>query len=363
MKDLKDYKEEIHRCSKCGLCQAVCPIYQETGNECSVSRGQFIMLGGVIKDKLKINKNINKYLDLCLKCNKCKNFCPSEIDVIDILLSAKSQYFKKSLSGKVYSFFESKPVFNTFLKIVDFVSSIFCKKIKSEKFEKKAIYFGGCISKIHPNIDNYVIKLLNSMKIEVVPINFNCCGMPFLTTGNLDRFEEQAIENIKKLPQDFDYFITDCASCQWAWKQYIKYINNENLKNKLNNINFKSIYELILENNVQFRAKKEEFVTYHKPCHENIDIEKILNSCENIKYEQLNGYDECCGFAGFEHPQTLKTISKILLKKRKNILNSKSKNVLTTCVGCLSSLRILTLFTNKKVNRLLAFLKDKCDIK
>ena len=68
------------------------------------------------------------------------------------------------------------------------------------------------------------------MKIEVVPINFNCCGMPFLTTGNLDRFEEQAIENIKKLPQDFDYFITDCASCQWAWKQYIKYINNENLK-------------------------------------------------------------------------------------------------------------------------------------
>ena len=50
MKDLKDYKEEIHRCSKCGLCQAVCPIYQETGNECSVSRGQFIMLGGVIKD-------------------------------------------------------------------------------------------------------------------------------------------------------------------------------------------------------------------------------------------------------------------------------------------------------------------------
>ena len=52
MKDLKDYKEEIHRCSKCGLCQAVCPIYQETGNECSVSRGQFIMLGGVIKDEL-----------------------------------------------------------------------------------------------------------------------------------------------------------------------------------------------------------------------------------------------------------------------------------------------------------------------
>ncbi|MCM1265973.1 MAG: 4Fe-4S dicluster domain-containing protein, partial [Candidatus Gastranaerophilales bacterium] len=67
MKNLDDFKEEIHRCSKCGLCQAVCPLYEITGNECTVSRGQFIMLDGVVKKDLKMTKNINKYLDLCLK--------------------------------------------------------------------------------------------------------------------------------------------------------------------------------------------------------------------------------------------------------------------------------------------------------
>ena len=30
---LAGYKEEIHSCSKCGLCQSVCPIYKITGND------------------------------------------------------------------------------------------------------------------------------------------------------------------------------------------------------------------------------------------------------------------------------------------------------------------------------------------
>jgi len=363
MKELNDYREDIHRCSKCGLCQAVCPIFQLTGNECSVSRGQFIMLDGVVKNKLKMNKNINKYLDLCLKCNKCSEFCPSEINVVDILLSAKYQYFKNSFSGKLYSFLESKLIFNSLLNFADSVSSLFFKKKKSKTFDKKAVYFGGCISKIRPDIDNYIIKLLNRMEIEVFEIDFNCCGMPFLTTGNLDRFKEQAEENISRLPDDFDYFITDCASCEWAWRQYSKYIDKPELTDKLSKINYKSIYDLILENNIQFSSKKHKKVTYHKPCHEKTDIKNILEKVENIEYKQMDGYDECCGFAGFEHPESLKTIHKLMRSKRENIKKSGAQIVLTTCVGCLSALKFISLFTGKKVMRLVSFLKNNCEIK
>ena len=81
MKNLEDYAGDINKCSKCGLCQSVCPVYKETGNDCAVSRGKFVMLDGVLKGDLKLNKNINKYLDLCLKCGKCSDFCPSGIDV------------------------------------------------------------------------------------------------------------------------------------------------------------------------------------------------------------------------------------------------------------------------------------------
>ena len=40
---LEDFKDEISKCSKCGLCQSVCPIYKLTGNDCAVSRGKFVI--------------------------------------------------------------------------------------------------------------------------------------------------------------------------------------------------------------------------------------------------------------------------------------------------------------------------------
>ena len=112
MKKLNDYKEDIHKCSKCGLCQSVCPVYEQTGNDCSVSRGKFIMLNGIIKGDLELNKNVNKYLDMCLKCNACKNFCPSDIDARKIFLAAKSEYFQKCKSSIFIKAFQSKFVFN-----------------------------------------------------------------------------------------------------------------------------------------------------------------------------------------------------------------------------------------------------------
>ena len=106
MKQLEDFKEDIHKCSKCGICQGECPIYKITGNDCSVSRGQFIMLKGVINGDLKLSKTINRYLDLCLKCNACTKFCPSGIDVVDIIISAKAKYFNAHPCEKLKTFIQ-----------------------------------------------------------------------------------------------------------------------------------------------------------------------------------------------------------------------------------------------------------------
>ena len=106
MKTLEDFREEIHKCSKCGLCQAECPIYKITGNDCSVSRGQFVMLQGVLKGELKLTKTINRYLNLCLKCGACSKFCPAGIDIVDIILAAKYEYFRSHYLEKIITFFQ-----------------------------------------------------------------------------------------------------------------------------------------------------------------------------------------------------------------------------------------------------------------
>ena len=117
MKNLQDFADDINKCSKCGLCQSVCPVYKLTGNDCAVSRGKFVMLDGVLKGDLKLNRNIEKYLDLCIKCGKCKNFCPSDIDVCKIFAAAKYECAKKSLSDRFIFFLESKVVFDSVLAV------------------------------------------------------------------------------------------------------------------------------------------------------------------------------------------------------------------------------------------------------
>ena len=357
LKKLSDYKDDIHRCSKCGLCQAVCPVYKTTGNECSVSRGQFIMLDGVVRGNLNLNKNINKYLDLCLKCNKCSEFCPSDIDVVDILLCAKHEYFKNSLSGKIYNLLESELFFGNILRALKFIGKLFNPKYKSKKFDKKVVYFGGCISAIRPNVKNYVTKLLNELETEVIDVDYDCCGMPFLTTGNLERFKKQIKNNILKIPNDVEYLVTDCASCEWAWNQYVKYIDDENLKDRLSKFKIISLYELIKD--VNFVSRKHHKLTYHKPCHEKSDVESIIKSIENVDYVELEENDTCCGFAGLEHPQTLKTLYPVVKSKFDNLKKTKADIVITTCVGCLTLISLLAF----KTRRLISFLMDNCEIK
>ena len=111
MKTFEKCRDDIHKCSKCGLCQAVCPIYSITKNDCTVSRGHFIMLKGVLDGKLQLSKNIKKYLDMCLMCGKCSEFCPSGIEVIDIIAAAKYEFFKKSIFEKLESYIQKYLIF------------------------------------------------------------------------------------------------------------------------------------------------------------------------------------------------------------------------------------------------------------
>ena len=140
MKQLIDFKEDIHKCSKCGLCQGECPIYKITGNDCTVSRGQFIMLDGVLKGKLKLTPKINRYLDLCLKCGACSKFCPSGIDVVDIIIAAKAECFKKHPLERIKTILQKYLVFGLTPRIV----RTFIRPTKSKTFEKKYIYIKVC---------------------------------------------------------------------------------------------------------------------------------------------------------------------------------------------------------------------------
>ncbi|MBO7672616.1 (Fe-S)-binding protein [bacterium] len=84
MAKLKDYTKEISKCSKCGLCQTVCPVFQKTLNECDGARGKMVMLEGVLNGAIKIDDKMLFYFKKCDGCNFCESACPAGIKIKEI---------------------------------------------------------------------------------------------------------------------------------------------------------------------------------------------------------------------------------------------------------------------------------------
>ncbi len=330
MRRLKTYAAEISKCSKCGLCQAVCPLYKHTGNDCAVSRGKFVMLDGVVKGDLKLNKTVNKYLEMCLKCGKCRDFCPSGIDVCEIFKAAKHDYLENSIEGKVVRFLESERIFDLCLGI----SSKF-NKIKPlpapEKPTEKLLFFKGCANHVFPSGEIAVKKLLARLNVELTEKPFKCCGVPFASSGNIERYEDVRRYNSELVNgSGCDYVLTDCASCEDALKAY-----PDTGKKIL------TIGEYLSLKDLKYSFKEPLRVTFHRPCHlKNEDfLIKILKNCENIEYVEMPDYDSCCGFAGQFALTNRKLSLEISKDKIQKALSVKPDVILTACPACIIGLK------------------------
>ena len=199
MINLEQYKETIHKCSKCGLCQECCPAYQTNGNECETARGVLIMLRGVIEKELPLKSSTNKYLDLCLRCGNCSKCCPSEIPIEDIIFAVKRKYLYKTLWG-----------FLIRIKQSEFATKIFSKKdkIQSNTYEQKCVYLGSNATK--------VVEILNKNNIEVLNNKELPWGLEYILSGNILRFRKQFRDIIEYIISTKPhYIVTDIPEEQF----------------------------------------------------------------------------------------------------------------------------------------------------
>ena len=404
MKNLKDFEEEIYKCSRCGLCQSVCPVYKASGNECAVSRGKFNILNGIIKGDLSFSKKVKSYLDMCTGCNACKNFCPSQIDAKQIFVAAKSEYYKLTDLTMVERLFNSYLLFKILLVTTGFFCSLYRffrihnmvqffeplilkfgilgkrlilfdslanKTYKNEMIEhqrsvrkeiKRALYFDGCFNKyINNQTKNSVIKILKDAGLEFIKKDFDCCGVSYLYDGNIEYFKNLAIKNLKKFDDNIDFIITDCSSCYDVLKDYKNYIETESAQN------FSSKVFLVTDfiRNVEFVSQKFFKVAVHKPCHDSYDFIDIIKKIKNIEYTETKDFDSCCGFSGKFAVQNQEISREISRQKAQIYVDSKVDIILTTCPACVLGLNqgLAEIQTESKpmVMNLFVFLAKYCD--
>lgn len=376
MKDLKEYQEDIYKCSKCGLCQSVCPIYKATKNESILSRGKFTILNGIINNELKFTKNVANNLEMCLNCNLCKNFCPSGIDAKEIFASAKNEYTKThkpfiskhiiehvflmyliKIFGICYRFlkidylaakFKNILIKNYLGKKILLADFLFKNKSKRKKVypqvtKHNVVFFEGCFNKfMNPSSKNASLNLLEEAGCKVLNIKQRCCGISYYYYGNEEKFKQNAMKILNSIPKECDYIVFDCDSCISVFSKIIEYSENkETLIKKVISLN-----DLLMKEGYTRKLSAEK-ILYHKPCH-NQDKEKlVLSDIEGLHIEQTTS---CCGFSGDFGILHNKISTEISRKNLEKYNEEDYSEIITSCPSCIIGLKQGSIENGKNVD-------------
>ena len=87
---MKQLEEQLAACMRCGMCQAVCPLYDQTGRESDVARGKLVLLDNLMTKMLDDPEGVSKRLNKCLLCGSCAANCPSGVNVLEIFMKARA---------------------------------------------------------------------------------------------------------------------------------------------------------------------------------------------------------------------------------------------------------------------------------
>ena len=227
-------------------------------------------------------------------------------------------------------------------------------------------YFGGCVfNNIYPQISADTVTSLTKNGIEVfVPKTQGCCGLPFISNGDVKSFRELALNNARAFKdKNLDYIVTSCASCSYSInKLYPLYFdaNGEGyaevrqFSEKL--LNIWSFFKELEKKGVKIKTgklKKETEAVFHIPCHlSNMEGFKPSSANENLIGEagfiadKITGlelkplkYNYCCGNGGMFNIRHYDLSKEITRRKFEEIKEASPQEILTSCSGCIFSLK------------------------
>lgn len=129
---LMELDDLLVSCMRCGMCQAVCPVYGTTMREADVTRGKIALLENLAHSMIADAEGVNEKLNRCLLCGSCQANCPSGVKIMDIFLRARtivSGYMGLSPVQKIiFRGLLTKPgLFNSLLDISGKLQGLFIK--------------------------------------------------------------------------------------------------------------------------------------------------------------------------------------------------------------------------------------------
>jgi glycolate oxidase iron-sulfur subunit len=383
--DKDTVQEYLNRCSKCGGCQAVCPLYGETQSEPLVARGKLFLIKNYLDGELDLSPKMMDLMNLCLLCKACTVQCPNSIPVDELVLSIRQEIAdQKGIS------FVKKNVFQHLLQnngrlttaakgaylyqhsglqwllrkthLLNLLPGGIADKegllprmsrspfraqipqiISSPHPRLRVGYYTGCLTNyVFTETGRAVLQVLKNHPVEVSIPEQWCCGLPALANGDQESALQLARRNIEAFQKaGVDVIITDCASCGSMLRQYGDLLGSEEARSFAGKvIDFSRLFDDLID----FEPGEKEVkavATYHDPCHLRRGQgvaeapRKLIRAIPGVTFQEMKEADRCCGAAGSFNLSHYHLSTKIGRRKALNIRNSGADIVTTGCPSCI----------------------------
>ncbi len=346
--------DDLFRCSRCGNCLAVCPVYKNTLDESVAPRGKLSLIEAVGNKKLTFSDKVSEKVYTCTLCNHCNSECPSGVKITglfeemraDLVDSEKYPAALDMLKNRIST--AHNVTFDTNEGRIDWIKQL--PGVSPEKYLKdtaEVVYFPGCVASFSPrsfSIPRAVVQLLEIAGIDLALLGDDewCCGFPLLSAGIREGAVKQADHNIRMVKnKKAKVLVTSCPSCYHTWKHQYPEIATEKIDFEVLHIS-EYLLPLIKSGKLKLHPLPLK-ATYHDPCDlgRNSGIydepREVINSIpglEFIEFPSNKAGANCCGGGGNLESIDSGLASKIALSKADEISSMGVDAVISACQQC-----------------------------
>lgn len=330
------FGDQILRCSKCGFCQAVCPVFGAMLRPSYSARGKMLVLKEVMDGTIELNDELIETLFQCTTCNSCLENCPAGVEVPEIIRQVRKDMVH---IGSCH------PAFEGMNEVLKKHTNIYAED-EPEDFErernKKAenVYFIGCVGSYREDEATMsTLELLDRLKVDYTLIDEACCS------GVLEDLGYQINEGLARKNVDLilatgaKTVITGCPYCSRTF-------NNKPQYARLRDKGIKITHITQFLKDLDFDVRTDKLVTYHDPCdlgrHCGIYEEPreiIRDIAPNFVELPHNRVDAlCCGAGGGVRGAYPKNSIAMARRRLQEVEDVGAEIVLTECNSCIHNL-------------------------
>ena len=167
------FRDQILRCSSCGFCRAVCPVFGLTKRPAFNARGKMLVLKEVLDGTIELSDELIETLFQCTTCASCANQCPSGVNPPEII---------KEVRKDMVHIGSCHPAFKGMNQVLQSHTNIYGEEEPAD-FErqrnKKAryVYFIGCVGSYRQDeATTATLNVLDRLSVDYTLIDEVCCS-------------------------------------------------------------------------------------------------------------------------------------------------------------------------------------------